>query len=485
MADQVVAQTSEVVRTSSSETLAVSNGFKETEIGPIPVDWEVASLSDVATLSRKPRGLDLSAYETIPFIPMNLIPDDGIRIESYIPKQPSEIKSGTYFERGDVLLAKITPSFENGKQGIADDIPTPFGYATTEVYPLQPHPDKLDRMFLFHYLKLPSVRAEIAGKMEGTTGRQRVPKRVIETYPLPLPSLPEQRRIARVLSAIQRAIAAQDDLIAAARQVKRSLMERLFRYGPGAKPAPTKETEIGEVPAHWEVVRLGELVQQGGGSVQTGPFGSLLHASDYVAEGIPVVMPKDLTEQGKILPEDIAQIGVYDYQRLERYHLKTGDLLVARRGEIGRRGLVTEEESGWVCGTGCLRIRPGSLLDSRFLLQVFANARLREWLTVHAIGTTMLNLSARILDDLPLPFLSLSEQQEIAQILAVADRKIEVEEQRKAALQELFQSTLHQLMTGQIRVKEQPPPRPSPNVGGGRVGRAQDRVPHRTQRRSE
>ena len=147
-------------------------------------------------------------------------------------------------------------------------------------------------MFLFHLLRLPSLRADITAKMEGSTGRQRIPKAVIENYPIPLPPLPEQRRIAHVLSTIQQAIAAQDDLIAAAKETKRSLMHRLFTYGPSAEPAPTKETEVGEIPEHWEVEPLGDVLAKDGGSVQTGPFGSLLHASDYVDSGIPVVMPK-------------------------------------------------------------------------------------------------------------------------------------------------------------------------------------------------
>ena len=101
----------------SDADLAPVDDFQETGIGPFPVDWEVVPLSEVITLSRKPRDLDLSTYEMIPFVPMELIPDNGVSVKNYIPKHPSEIRSGTYFERGDILLAKITPSFENGKQG--------------------------------------------------------------------------------------------------------------------------------------------------------------------------------------------------------------------------------------------------------------------------------------------------------------------------------------------------------------------------------
>jgi restriction endonuclease S subunit len=210
---------------SSRRESSLTGNSKDTDIGSIPVEWNVARLKHAAIFTRKPRGLDLSEHEAIPFIPMELVPDNGTVIDQYELRAGSGIRSGTYCEKGDILLAKITPSFENGKQGIVGGFPLGFAYATTEVYPIQPKPNALDPMFLFHFLRLPSVRADITGKMEGSTGRQRIPKAVIENYPIPLPPLPEQRRIAHVLSTIQRAIAAQEDVIAAAKETKRSRPE--------------------------------------------------------------------------------------------------------------------------------------------------------------------------------------------------------------------------------------------------------------------
>lgn len=235
-------------------------------------------------------------------------------------------------------------------------------------------------------------------------------------------------------------------------------MKHLFTYGPvpveEAEQVPLKETEVGSVPEQWEVVKLGDVIDRGGGSVQTGPFGSLLHASDYVPDGIPFVMPKDLSQDGRIVHQGDARVSGKDFQRLNRYHLKLGDLLVARRGEIGRRGLVTEDESGWVCGTGCLRVRPGMVLQPLFLSQILGMEFARNWLEGHAVGTTMLNLNTQILGAMPIPLPSMVEQVEIAETVTTVDEKIAAEESRKQTLTILFKTLLRNLMTGKVRVND-------------------------------
>jgi type I restriction enzyme S subunit len=131
------------------------------------------------------------------------------------PKQ--EVRSFTYCEGGDLLLSKITPSFENGKQGfVPKDVS--FALATTEVYPLYAKSSDFELLYLFYYLKLPKVRNLLASLMTGTTGRKRVPKSALENLLVPLPSLPEQKEIASRLKAV-------DDLI----ETKREEKERLER----------------------------------------------------------------------------------------------------------------------------------------------------------------------------------------------------------------------------------------------------------------
>jgi type I restriction enzyme S subunit len=172
---------------------------KQTEIGPIPESWEVKKIEEVYIFTRKPRNRNITANTMIPFIPMECISDSEIDANVFISKKYSEIPSGTYFENGDLLLAKITPSFENGKQGIAD-INFIFGYATTEVIPIKAITNKSDIRYLHHYLKKEDVRKILAGKMEGSTGRQRLPKSIVQATLIPFPELSTQKKIISIFS---------------------------------------------------------------------------------------------------------------------------------------------------------------------------------------------------------------------------------------------------------------------------------------------
>ena len=199
----------------------------ETEIGLVPEGWGVVRLGDVAEFSRKSRSLNINKCSKIPFIPMEYIPAEEIYSGEYDLKNAEEIKSGTFFFKGDLLVAKITPSFENGKQCIVDDIPTDFGYATTEVWPLR-ETNAIKILYLFYYLKRHNIRSDIAGKMEGSTGRQRVPKNVLKNVLMSLPPLPTQQKIAYILSTVDKKIEAEENKKKALNELFKSLLHNLM-----------------------------------------------------------------------------------------------------------------------------------------------------------------------------------------------------------------------------------------------------------------
>ena len=200
--------------------------LQETEIGPIPAHWRVVRLGEVAEFGQN-RTMQKPKASLIPFMPMSLLPEDTIYISQWEMRRDKEIRSGIPIQNGDFLLAKITPSFENGKQGIVKDIPGGWGYASTEVIPIRPYP-KLHTEYLAFYLKQPSIRQELAGKMEGSTGRQRLPKMAVQQLLIPLPPLDEQREIARMLQAVDAKIAAEERRRAALEELFKTLLHLLM-----------------------------------------------------------------------------------------------------------------------------------------------------------------------------------------------------------------------------------------------------------------
>lgn len=159
---------------------------------------------------------------------------------------------------------------------------------------------------------------------------------------------------------------------------------------------------MGEIPKGWQSSTLGEICAAYGGLIQTGPFGSQLHARDYCDEGVPVVMPQDLSGQ-RIQISKIARISESDAQRLQRHRMKQGDVVFSRRGDVGRHALVTKQEVGWLCGTGCLLVRPSTTSPiSTYVSCALALPETLEWLLRHAVGATMPNLNTAILSELPM-----------------------------------------------------------------------------------
>jgi type I restriction enzyme S subunit len=226
--NEIIAKTERLKKGLMQELLTKGIGhkeFKDTEIGRIPKEWEVVKLGDDKIAEIRGNKI-ISAVQKVAFIPMELIPDHGIFVK-YEIRDLKDVSSSTYCEAGDLLLAKITPSLENGKQGIVpDDIPNGFALATTEVYPIVCK--GIDRLFLFYVLKFPRFRKILEFSMRGTTGRQRVPKDAVEKLKIPLPPYQEQKRIAEILSTFDKKLEIERKEKARLKRIKQRLMDLLL-----------------------------------------------------------------------------------------------------------------------------------------------------------------------------------------------------------------------------------------------------------------
>ena len=191
------------------------------------------------------------------------------------------------------------------------------------------------------------------------------------------------------------------------------------------------------LPDGWEYTTLGTACGAAGGNIQTGPFGGQLHASDYVPMGIPSIMPQNIGDN-RILADGIARITPDDADRLSRYLVQEGDIVYSRRGDVKRRALVRSAEDGWLCGTGCLRIRLGENgVDSRYASYYLGHPDVQEWIVRHAHGATMPNLNTSILSECPFVVPPKTEQEAIAQILGTLEDKIELNQRMSETLEEM------------------------------------------------
>ena len=187
--------------------------------------------------------------------------------------------------------------------------------------------------------------------------------------------------------------------------------------------------------SEWKKVKLGEISQ----TIQTGPFGSQLHQSDYSVIGIPVVMPKDIIA-GNIEEASIARVEQHHIDRLSRHMISYGDILYARRGDVGKCAFIKQNQEGWLCGTGCLRVTINpDMANPKFVFFQLQKQETIGWITNHAIGSTMLNLNTTILSNAPVEIPSLRIQNRIVEILSRYDSLIENYQKQIKLLEEAAQ----------------------------------------------
>lgn len=173
-------------------------------------------------------------------------------------------------------------------------------------------------------------------------------------------------------------------------------------------PSISDEEKPFEIPLDWEWVRLCELANE----IGTGPFGSMIHKSDYIVGGVPLINPSHMIDD-RIVEDPAISVEKIKADELASYRVSAGDILLARRGEVGRCAIVTSREEGWLCGTGSFYLRLSGNVSREYLALVFKVGSTRRFLAAKAVGTTMVNLNHGILNSLPVPLPPLKEQMRI------------------------------------------------------------------------
>ena len=207
-----------------------------------------------------------------------------------------------------------------------------------------------------------------------------------------------------------------------------------------------KQTEAGVIPENWDARKLAELA-----SFRTGPFGSALHKSDYTSDGVPVVNPMHIND-GRIEPTRTMTITESAAAALSDFRLTTGDVIIGRRGDMGRCAVVRDGQGGWLCGTGSMIVRPVANVDADFLQRVLSSATVISAIENSSVGSTMINLNQGTLGGLVIQAPPLPEQRAIATALSDVDALLAKLDALVAKKRDLKVAAMQQLLTGQTRL---------------------------------
>jgi len=418
--------------------------LEETSIGKIPKEWKVTSLKAVSEI-RSNKGIN--GTDKIAFIPMELVPDSEPFVKYQLRKR-DEIHSFTYCQAGDLLLAKITPSLENGKQGIVPlDVPNGVALATTEVFPIHTNTSSIDTLFLYYVLKHAKFRNKIISSMIGTTGRQRASKESVERLEIPLPTTEEQKAIANVLSDVDSALELADQVIEKTERLKRGLMQQLLTHGIGH--TETKQTPIGKMPSDWVPTKIGDIAKlQSGGTPRR-------DVKEYWTNGkIPWLKSGELNDGVVCQAEErISQQGLDD-SAAKIFPKGTFLMAMYGKGTVTKTGILGIEAA--TNQAVCAFIPKDKQFSPKFLQYslIFKRNQLLGQLTNPSTDMGRTNIYAGILASYQIPLPNkIEEQEKIAEIIQEADAKLRLEQLEKSKLQNIKRGLMDLLLTGKVRIK--------------------------------
>jgi len=396
--------------------------YKETELGLLPKEWGVVKLKDVVTTKKGRKPKTLSEDIKKDYLPY-------LTAEYFRTKRAKQFASTKNESLITVDKEDVVFIWDGSNAG---DVFTGLnGVLASTMIKISPKKESsLTRKILYYYLKTKFYQFNTQ-----TTGSTipHVNKNMFENLLIPLPPLSEQKRITFVLSTIQEAKEKTEDVIKALKELKKSMMKHLFTYGPvpveEAEHVPLKETEIGLVPEEWEVVRLGDVVE--------------IHDKERV--------PLNSAERSKMigLYPYCGANGIIDY--VNNYIFDGEFVLLAEDGGFWRKFENTAylmEGKFWVNNHAHIIRAIENRSINRFLLYWFIFDNIEKYTS----GTTRKKLNQNVMKKILIPLPPLSVQQKITSILSAIDQKIEAEENKKKALEDLFQSMLHHLMTAKVRV---------------------------------
>ena len=402
--------------------------FKDTEIGKIPKEWEVVRLEKVVEIHDNKR-IPLSEMERsgrkgiYPYCGANGVID---YIDDYI------------FDGEFVLLAEDGGDYE--KFGKSAYIMKGKFWVNNHAHILKAIEGTTTNLFLLFILNFLDLRPYIVGST-----RKKLNQDKMREIKIPLPPLPEQRRIAEILSTVDDAIQKVDAAISKTERLKKGLLHELLTKGIGHKEF--KDTEIGRIPREWEVVKICNLF-----NVETGTTPSTKEKEYWENGRINWFTPIDLSKLGGKIFLGNSERKITD-RALKETNLTImpkGSILISTRAPVGYVALLKEEGT---FNQGCKGLIPKKSAEIHTTFYCYYLSSIKQKLQNLSGGSTFRELSKVSLENLKIPLPPLPEQQKIAEILSTVDQKLDLLKRRKEKLTRIKKGLMNDLLTGKRRVK--------------------------------
>lgn len=420
----------------------------------VPEGWEMDVLPKFIEINPKlNQAATLSDDLKVSFIKMEDVSNNAVVVNTRNRKYSEVAKGFTKFNNHDVLVAKITPCFENGKGGYVDQLMNGIGFGSTEFHVMRAKKN-FDSHYLYQYTNFPTFRLQAESSMCGTGGQRRVQTDFLRTHKIIVPPLPEQQKIASILTSVDEVIEKTQAQIDKLKDLKTGLMQSLLtpieNKGVGIDGIPHsefKDSPVGRIPKGWEVVPLGSICDlQVGYAFKSAWFtdsGLKLLRGDNVGFGSPT------WERIKYLSDE---------QSLQylNYKLAEGDIVIGMDRTFTKSGVkitklnLQDVPSLLVQRVG--KFQPKSACNHKFLWQLLRSGSYLGALKNQEKGMDIPHLSkSEILEPL-VAVPSLSEQQSIASVLNSLDDVIETKKRKLHSDKQLKKALMQDLLTGKVRV---------------------------------
>jgi type I restriction enzyme S subunit len=422
-----------------------------TPLGPIPDGWSAARLRELSSLIERgitPRYVDNSPHIVVNQRSIRWVGIDYSAVKHLDLAMAAEVPTRKRLAQGDVVL-NSTGDITIGRACLIRE-PVENHVPDSHVTIIRLRKELLEPYLLVQLLQMPHFQREIYTVTSGSTGQLELSRQAVANLVLPVPPPPEQRKIAEILSSVDDAIEKTEAVIEQVQRVKQGLAQQLLTRGLPDRHTRFKQTEVGEIPLEWEVVRLGEVAEVVSGFA-LGP------ARRPRSSPRPYLTVANV-QTGKILVTDVRYMEVAPSE-YEARKLTKGDVVMveghAQLSELGRAAIVPTAFEGFTYQNHLFRVRVDlERCDPLFLCTYVNDSHGRTYFRSFGGTTSGLNtVSTSNVKGMPMPLPPTQEQRLVAGALAAIESRIESESTALQRLRNAKAALMHVLLTGQVRVK--------------------------------